>query len=195
LGELNPDELASLFGSWRRVSDAQYSLAKRAWQAFGEPTPGGLEALLQADTTALPYLAPAVLRFLQEYPSTRDGLSRTERRLLELAERNPVDLLSAFPRMHDGEDVYYITDGSLADLALSLFRTSPPMLTVTAVESLDAGGLHGSVGVTDFGRAVLAGQHDRITTCGIDRWLGGVHLQGRGDVWRWDEERQGISKQ
>lgn len=195
LGELTADELASLFGGRKRVSEAQYSLAKRAWQAFREPTPEALEALLQADTTALPNLAPAVMRFLQEYPSTIGGLSRSERRLLELAEGDPVDLVSVFPRMHDGEDVYYITDGSLADLVLSLSRTSPPMITVTADENVDVGLLKGSVKITDFGRAVLAGQQDRIATCGIDRWLGGVHLQGVTDIWRWDEQRQRIAKQ
>ena len=36
-----------------------------------------------------------------------------------------------------------------------------------------------TVGLTDVGRSVLAGESDRVTTCGIDRWLGGVHLQHR----------------
>lgn len=49
LGELTADELASLFGGRKRVSEAQYSLAKRAWQAFREPTggaaPGGYDAV------------------------------------------------------------------------------------------------------------------------------------------------------
>jgi hypothetical protein len=33
---------------------------------------------------------------------------------------------------------------------------------------------------------------DRVTTCGIDRWLGGVHLKGGGRIWRWDERQQRI---
>jgi len=24
-----------------------------------------------------------------------------------------------------------------------------------------------------------------VKLCGIDRWLGGVHMQGRGRAWRW----------
>jgi hypothetical protein len=48
------------------------------------------------------------------------------------------------------------------------------------------------VSLTDIGRAVLAGNADRVQTCGIDRWLGGVHLHGHGPVWRWDEGRQRV---
>ena len=33
---------------------------------------------------------------------------------------------------------------------------------------------------------VIEGQADRVAACGIDRWLGGVHLEGRGPMWRWD---------
>jgi hypothetical protein len=33
--------------------------------------------------------------------------------------------------------------------------------------------------VTDFGRKVIAGKADAIAFNGIDRWLGGVHLEGR----------------
>src|SRR4029077_4083419 len=92
LGELTPDELASLLETRQRVSEAQYSLAERAWRALREPTPDALDSLRQGDTTALPYLAAAVARFLQEYPWTTDGLSRTERRLLDLAAGGQVEL-------------------------------------------------------------------------------------------------------
>ena len=44
--------------------------------------------------------------------------------------------------------------------------------------------------LTEDGAEVLAGRLDRVRTCGIDRWLGGVQLTGTGPVWRWDRERQ-----
>jgi hypothetical protein len=40
--------------------------------------------------------------------------------------------------------------------------------------------------ITSDGRDVLAGRPDHIQLNGIDRWLGGVHLQGREAAWRWD---------
>jgi hypothetical protein len=193
LGELTPDELASLLDTRQRISDAQYQLADVAWQAFRAPTPEALNRLRLGHTTALPYLAAAITRFLQEYPWTTDGLSRTERRFLELSAAGPVALSAAFPRMHDHEDAYYVTDTSIAELADSLSRTSPPLLTVAPAQAGDEGWLRGAITITDTGRGVLAGRQDKIEAFGIDRWLGGVHLQGDAASWRWDDARQRIT--
>ena len=194
LGELTPDELASLLETRQRLSEPQYALAERVWQAFREPTPEALDNIRQHGTSALPYLAAAVTRFLQEYPWTVDGLSRTERRLLELASGNGIALSAAFRHMHDGETAYYITDTSLAGLAEELSRTSPPLLTLALENGGNDEPLRGTVMVTDTGRAVLAGELNRVTTCGIDRWLGGVHLRSGGTLWRWDDTRQHVTK-
>jgi hypothetical protein len=194
LGELSADELASLLETRQRVSEALYSLAELAWQAFRKPTPEALDDVRQRDTSALPYLAAAVARFLQEYPWTPDGLSRTERRLLQLAEAGPVDVVAAFPRMHDGEDAYYITDLSFAALVETLSRTTPPLVTAARGARSDGPVPKGTVTLTDIGRAVLSGHRDRVATCGLDRWLGGVHLQSGSDVWRWDDKHDRITK-
>ena len=195
LGELTPDELTSLLETRQRLGEPQYALAARAWQAFRDPTPEALDDLRRGDTSALPYLAAAVTRFLQEYPWTVDGLSRTERRLLELAggDRGGIALSAAFRLVHDGETVYYITDTSLAAMAEELSRTSPPLLTLVPGGAGNDKGLRGNVALTDAGRAMLDAQQDRVATCGIDRWLGGVHLQ-RGTLWRWDDARQRVTK-
>jgi len=193
LGELTPDELASLLETRQRPSEPQYALAEHAWQAFREATPEALVNISQGDTSALPYLAAAVTRFLQEYPWTVDGLSRTERRLLELASGGGIALSAAFRHMHDGEAVYYITDTSLAGLAEELSRTSPPLLTLALGSAGNDEGLRGTVMLTDTGRAVLARQLDKVAACGIDRWLGGVHLQSGGTLWRWDDTRRSVT--
>jgi hypothetical protein len=194
LGELMPDELASLLDTRQPVSSQQYEVARRAWRAFREPTPNALDELRQIDISALPYLAAAITRFLQEYPWTTDGLSRSERRLLELAHGGAIELWKAFPRMSEGEQVYYVTDGSLAALADTLSRTSPPLLTLDLSGAAEGHDLRGIVALTETGRSVLSGPLDRVATCGIDRWLGGVHLQGDADLWRWDDKRQKVTR-
>ena len=194
LGELAPGELASLVGTRQPVTESQYALAERAWRAFREPMPEALDALRDSDTSPLTYLGDAISRFLQEYPWTTDGLSRTERRLLELADGSGISLQQAFPRMHDGERAYFVTDSSLADLAESLSVSSPPMLTLDLSRATGKPGLNGSVALTDTGRATLAGRLDRVAVCGIDRWLGGVRLQGHDDVWRWDDARRRVTR-
>jgi DNA-binding HxlR family transcriptional regulator len=194
LGELTPDELASLLETRQPLGEPQYALAERVWHAFRQPTPQALDNIRQADTSALPYLAAAVTRFLQEYPWTVDGLSRTERRLLELASGDGIALSAAFRHMHDGETVSYVTDTSLAGLAEELSRSAPPLLTLAPGSAGNDKGLRGTVMLTDTGRAVLARQLDKVATCGIDRWLGGVHLQSGGTLWRWDDTRQSVTK-
>jgi hypothetical protein len=192
LGELTPDELAPLFDRRQPVEGSQYEVAERAWEAFRSPTPEALDSVWREDMSAMPYLAPAVSRFLQEYPWTRDGLSRTERRLLDLADGDGISLLRAFPRMHDGEQVYYVTDASLAAVVETLSRTTPPLLRFDLPAADDRRVWRGSVTLTDAGRSVLSGELDRVSACGIDRWLGGVHLKSGNRLWRWDETQQRI---
>jgi len=192
LGELTPRELVTLLDARQRVSGPQYDLAQRAWDAFRASTPEAFDAIRHENTAALPYLAASITRFLQEYPWTIDGLSRTERRLLELASGDGITLSHAFPRMHAGERAYYVTDGTVAELAETLARTSPALVTLQMSKADDRRSLRGHVTVTDAGRAVLSGERDRVATCGIDRWLGGVHLRTNGPLWRWDDARQRI---
>jgi len=187
LGQLNPDELASLLETRQSLGDAQFAVAERAWQAFREPTPEALDRLRREDTSALPYLGDAITRFLQEYPWTSDGLSRTERHLFELADGSGISLMAAFRRMSEGEKVYYITDSSLAEMATHLSHTTPPLLTLDAASADPRDVLRGAIALTQAGRSVLTGQSDKVAVCGIDRWLGGVHLHGGEAMWRWDD--------
>jgi len=194
LGELTLNELESHVDTRQPVTGAQYALAEASWTAFRSATPEALDRLRRQDTSALPFLAPALRRFLQEYPWTSDGLSRSERRLLRLAEPGPIDLMQAFPRLHDGEDLYYITDRSLDVLAELLSSAAPALLTLLREPDTDGRPLRGAVALTDTGRDVLHGRRDRMATIGIDRWLGGVHLQAGADLWRGDDTRRAIMR-
>ena len=176
LGELRPDDLASLFATRRPVGVAQYALARRAWHAFRSPTPAAIETLLRDDLDPLPFLAAAFRRHLEEFPSTTGGLSRTERRVLELASNEPVDVWQVFSQLHTRETAFYIADASFLAAVRELSALTPSLLTT------DGAIVH----TTPEGITVLNGHADRVFLCGIDRWLGGVHLEGRGPVWRWD---------
>jgi hypothetical protein len=185
LGELSPQDLAALFPARRPVTAGQIALARRAWAAYRSADPRAIEELLKTDTSALPFLGRALARHLEEFPSDRDGLSRSERRMLEQAAAGPAPLRAAWPGMHQGEDAYYIADSWFVDRARALANASPPLmrLTITA-EAADALS-DGTIALTPAGRAVLRGDADRVKLCGIDRWLGGVHVHGHGRAWRW----------
>jgi hypothetical protein len=193
LGELTAGELAPLFETRQPVSDAQYALAVEAWAAYRSPEPTAIGTLLATDTSALPYLAAALERHLEEFPSTADGLSRTERRLLDLAAPGPIPIRTAFPQMHDEETAFYIADSSFLTVVSELSGPFVGLLQVkdrTAPERTGGGTarhlLSGAIELTGLGREVLSGREDRINRCGIERWLGGVHLTGPGPHWRWD---------
>ena len=192
LGELSPDELGPLFETRRPVSKAQYELATRAWEAFRAADPLALDALLGTDTSDLPFLAAALRRHLEEYPWTRDGLSRTERRLMTLAERGPIDISKAFPLMHEDETAFYIADSSLWQVAKELESARPSLITVAATSTAPGRLPAGTIALTDTGRSVLSSRVDRVEQCGIDRWLGGVHLASSQPMWRWDDAQQRV---
>jgi len=191
LGELSPREIGSLVERRRPIGTAEYVIAEAAWQLFREPTPQPLDDFRRSRPAVFPHLVPSLDRFVQEYPWTTDGLSRSERRLLSLVAVGPVDLRSVFPRMHDDESHYYITDMSLGALAETLARTSPPLLTLEDAAATHKGRLAKLVTLTAAGREVLEGRQDRVGF-GLDRWLGGVHLHEGGVQWRWDHDQQRI---
>ena len=188
LGELTASELAPLLDTREPVTEAQYALAARAWRAFREPTPEPLDEVRRSDTSALPFLSASLTAFLREYPSTRDGLSRSERRLLELASPG-ITLNSAFLRFDEGQRAYYVTDLVLQRLADELTTSVPALLTSSGGPSFRTR----TIAITDSGRRVLAGDADRVAVCGIDRWFGGVHVHP-GNLWRWDDESQRIGR-
>ena len=189
LGELSPDELAPLFDTRQPLTYAQYGLAERAWHAFRSSDPRSIETVVAGDTSPLPFLADALRRHLEEFPWIGDGLSRTERRLLELLAPGPLDLRIAFPRMHDLETHFYIADASFLDL-VSTLASAPAALLALAPSPPEARELEDVASLTEHGRSVLTGGIDRVARWGVDRWLGGVHLEGMRDVWRWHPGEQ-----
>jgi hypothetical protein len=59
-----------------------------------------------------------------------------------------------------------------------------------AKRALAKAGLIEGDAITALGRQALAGAIDRVHECGIDTWRGGVHLSGKGPVWRWDSRER-----
>lgn len=194
LGELSTIELGSLLETRQPVGVSQYELAARAWQAFRADDPLALDRLLGTDTSAMPFLASSLRRHLEEFPWTRDGLSRTERRIMQLARPGSIDIRRAFPLMHDDESAFYIGDSSFWQIVKELASATPALVSIAATEAAPGRLPSGTIALTDTGRSILGGHADRVAQCGIDRWLGGVHLVASQPNWRWDSGRQMITQ-
>jgi hypothetical protein len=78
LGQMRPDQLASVYGNRQPVSDAQFRFAVRVDGAFATQDAGKLTELSQATDAPLPWVPAAVARWLQERPDPATGLGRLE---------------------------------------------------------------------------------------------------------------------
>jgi hypothetical protein len=145
LGELRPEDIAALFARRRRVTSEQFALAARAWDAFRSQDRARIELLLVDDTSALPFLARALRRYLDEGPVEPGALTRSERRLLDQLTHGPIDIHTAWRRMHEGETAFYITDTSFWSLLKRLAERTPALIEI-ALSNVTAPGLpHGTL--------------------------------------------------
>jgi hypothetical protein len=195
LGELNPAQLGSLWRTRRAVTAAQLALGSAAWRAFCAPDPTAIEALLGQDTSALPFLRDALLRHLEQFPALGNGLSRTERQILEAVASGAQQPVAIFMAQQAREEHPFMGDDTLWSYIESLSNTHDPLLHADGgafvPPDVPHQGLKQVLTLTERGRAVLAGQADRARS-GLDRWLGGVHLASSDVEWRWDAQSRRI---
>ncbi|MDJ0948286.1 MAG: DUF1835 domain-containing protein [Alphaproteobacteria bacterium] len=190
LGQLDRDQLAALLPERRPVTAAQLDLGRRAWAAFRDPDPRAIEGLLRGDTSPLPFLADALRRHLQDFPGTGTGLARTQQLILEAVSQGASDPVEAFLAVQELEAAPWLGDSMFWPWLAELAEAAVPALAIDAPPDWPsyAPDLRGvDVHLTRDGHRLFYGELDWIAANGIDRWLGGVHLQGVEAAWRWDE--------
>jgi hypothetical protein len=207
LGELEPGQFPGLLEVAVPLTAGALDLGVAAWAALRAPDPAGLAAVAASRSPELRFLGEAFDRLGREYPSTRDGLSLTERRLLAALEPEgsgepqggaPVDrdggpsAAAVFARLGEREARPFLGDlfcfrilARLAGGRAPLVELDPPAGEVTAGTRLR---------LTEAGGRVLRGEADQVALNGIDRWVGGVHLHGPEAPWRWDEGTESVTR-
>ncbi len=78
LGQLQPEQLASLYKSRLPVTDEQFTYAAVVDRAFATNDTALLTELLKATVPPLPWIPAAAARWLQEIPDAKTGLGRLE---------------------------------------------------------------------------------------------------------------------
>jgi len=196
LGQLTAEQLATLVGSGVPIIAGHLNLAKNAWRAFRAPDPTALvELTSQLDAAriassegapVLPFLADALLRFLAEFPSVTNGLSRTEELALRILLAGPAAAGDLFGATQSQETRPFIGDTTFFDMLRRLASSNVPLVSLVT-ESGNPAFRSRVVTITEAGRDVLAGRADQVRLNGIDVWRGGVHLSGSdSSPWRWD---------
>jgi len=197
LGQLNGEQLASLFPARTTVTSRQLELGSRAWQAYTSTEPTRIESLLTSDTSALPFLKSALSKHLQRFPSVRNGLGRIGNVCLKLIEDGQGEFKSLFPAFGRREPLYGFGDAQVFMELKRLANAPSPQLVMNDndADAMDARQLlETSFELTGEGRAVINGGADFVRLNGIDTWLGGVHLHGDDAKWRWDDEAETLTK-
>jgi hypothetical protein len=107
LGEMKPERAARLFEKRSRITPEQLAAGRAAWEIFGSDQPDRLQNL---STKSLPFLGAALKRHLEEFPWGDDGLSRTERQILEVLDRGPAPFEKVFRETQKSEEPRFMGD-------------------------------------------------------------------------------------
>jgi hypothetical protein len=167
LGPMPAARAAVLFEQCKSVTPRQIDIAEAAWLAFRSPHPAPLVEVLSQDLEPLPFLRAALVRHLQEFPWITDGLSRTERSILEALRDGPLEFGAIFHRTRE-EPAF------MGDVVLRWH-----------LARLEAEGwIRQSKATWEI---ITSGGERRL-----ERWLGGVLVQP-SSPWRWDDGAQRLT--
>ncbi|HEY3133441.1 MAG TPA: DUF1835 domain-containing protein [Gemmatimonadaceae bacterium] len=198
---LSVDQLKLLESTRPSVRLEQLELAQRAWKAFGSSDPTSIERLLNGSTSALPYLARALTRHLEEFPSTVNGLSRSEREALTAINEGHTTPVSAFLEVAKkqesiflGDLVFYSYLERLSDKDYALVTLKDGSRVVAPATSVSRGFVESELTLTPLGRDVLAGKKDWQQINKQTRWLGGVEIVPGTTGWRWDPVERRLTR-
>lgn len=198
---LSADEIKKLDKARQRATPEQLELAKRAWKAFGSADPTSISKLLEESTTPLKYLASALRRHLEEFPSTVNGLSRSEGEALSAIQAGHTTPVAAFLEVARKQESIFLGDiifySYLERLSgrtdpLITWKDGAPVIAPTSERAREF--VEGQLTLTPLGREVLAGRRDWQRIHNRTRWLGGVEIRPGEGGWRWDPSNRELVK-
>jgi hypothetical protein len=175
------------------VTAKELETAKLAWSAYRAPTPEACIYLLHRDLSPLLSLRPALLELLAELPAPSTGLGMTELRFLEMLARGHANTNALF-HLRSRRGTYVFGEIELGYLLEGLALGPKPAVAGLGDElrTIDHGNhrarhavyLRSRLSLTEFGKAVLAGDEDFSRYNPIDRWWGGTRLTN-DRLWRY----------
>jgi hypothetical protein len=182
LGELSPAALRMLWDERLPVRPDQLEFGRRVWHALRDPSPVALWEAAEA-SGPLPQMGPALRRHLQELPWRGDGLSLTMRLTLGLLAEGTANAGDLFRRLSmEREPLVHLGDSMYWVILDDLTRGDPAPLVARDDRPWPARQL----ALTSAGRAMLAGELDRLAGSPPERWVGGVRIAPGARIWRWD---------
>jgi len=203
LGQLTPEQIATLLPLKSEVTPLQLKTAQSGWQAFCSSDPTDLERFIHSDLSSLPFLKAALKRHLEEYPSIKNGLNKTQNKILELVKEGVTNPGKIFHECMNSETLFFMGDwtyfkeiSALCNGEHSLLSCKPngQFLNPADNEIGWSDFLAQELSITGLGKEVLNGHKDATKLLKLDQWFGGVHLDYKRPIWRWDAEREKLVK-
>ncbi len=200
LGTIGPERFIELYDKRIDVTTDMLDTGKRAFTAFRSTDPRDLQKVARDGTDALEFLELSLWRHLEELPSTRNGLSRSESQVLEAVSQGPLPFHELFKQVANREERIFCGDTIVALYIERMSMTDTPLITYTSGDRIDAPRTeedsrafrNAEMGLSAAGRNVLACDADWIEAGGSDRWLGGVHLDRKNAAYRWNPDTRAI---
>jgi hypothetical protein len=193
LGAQRPETILRFANGARGLTEEDLALGASVWADVTAPTPRALAVRSKISETRLPFLTPALVRFLEELPAPATGLGRTEAAILSGIASGESSPRRLFHRAFEQEEAAFMGDASFFHLIDDLASSGVPLIAGIAPpespeddrERFDGADLR----LTLAGEAVLTGEEDHVALSAIDRWWGGTRLHGPA-IWRYDRGAQ-----
>jgi len=200
LGQLSTEQLETLSGTWHTIGEEELMLGSMLWEAYTSDQPEKHQHMLEVDSSALPFARDAFAAHLARLPSVNNGLGIIEQTTLEAVAGGtdkPHDLFRKvgdqlhtlgmgdlefwyyLAKMSEGADPLLVMDGTAS---FPDFKRAVPQFQDRVLQ------------VADRGRELLGGKADYACTGMIDKWVGGLHVQGANPLWRWNPERKSVER-
>jgi hypothetical protein len=186
LGQLPPEAIRMLWQQRQPVTAQQYSAGFQVWEALCADSPLALDQLRQSSVLqVLPDMSGALLRHLQELPSSFNGLGLTQQLTLEMLAEEAITAGRAFHALMTHRDPRpWLGDVMYWHILEQLANAQRPAIVYRDVDPAQPWHKR-TLELTETGRRLLAGDID-WSDCGpAVRWLGGVEITP-GTEWRWD---------
>jgi hypothetical protein len=191
LGSQRPDTILRFAEIGRPVEQSDLDRAGATWIDLVAPSPEKIAARAVAPDDMLPYLAPALGRFLAELPAPGNGLGRTEQAIVDGIAGGIATPRALFHDCLGKEEAAFMGDWSFYRLLDDLSSCDVPLIAGVAppgtADDDEERFADARLTLTAAGEDVDAGGADHVALSGLDRWWAGTRLSGRS-VWRYDRD-------
>ncbi len=190
MGQLPADAIRLIWKKRKPITRLQLRLGNEIWQALGNSTPCTLYNIIQSDKIKhLENMHDALLRHLQELPSTKNGLCLTEQLTLELLNEETSTAGQLFEKlMRERDPLPWLGDIMYWHILQSMMKTSQPAFKISD-EDLTIPWNKKTLSITEIGRMLLEEKLDWLELNPPERWLGGIKINTRGLCWRWNHKK------